>query len=58
MSTRTGAVHSPTLDTIRTIIEYLLELNKIAIDARDRVCWIYDPELARYYLEREDLRIG
>jgi len=84
ISTRTGAVHSPTLDTIRmvgstavntaavrcrslprkvmyqtfrTIIEYLLESGKIAIDARGRVCWIYDPEFTRWYLAREDLRV-
>lgn len=43
--------------TFKTIIEYLLESNKIAIDARGKVCWIYDPALARRYLAREDLRI-
>ncbi|RXE56270.1 hypothetical protein ABH15_09060 [Methanoculleus taiwanensis] len=89
MSVSTGSAHSPTLDTIRmvedfiqehsgeyrrralwerlprkvmhqtfkTIIEYLLESNKIAIDARGKVCWIYDPDLARRYLARKDLRI-
>lgn len=89
MSANVRSDHSPTLDTIRMvedfikehsgeyrrralweclprkvmyqtfkkIIEYLLESNKIAIDARGRVCWIYDPEFTRWYLAREDLRI-
>ncbi|MDN7013876.1 hypothetical protein FGW20_12750 [Methanoculleus sp. FWC-SCC3] len=43
--------------TFKTIIEYLLESNKIAIDAQGKVCWIYDPEFTRWYLAREDLRI-
>jgi len=43
--------------TFKAIIEYLLESGKIAIDAQDRVCWIYDPEFTWWYLAREDLRI-
>jgi hypothetical protein len=43
--------------TFKTIIEYLLESGKIAIDAQSKVCWIYDPEFTRWYLAREDLRI-
>ncbi len=89
MSASAGSSHSPTLDTIKmvedfirehsgeyrrralwerlprkvmyqtfkTIIEYLLESGKIAIDAQGKVCWIYDPEFTRWYLAREDLRI-
>ena len=89
MSASAGSAHSPTLDTIKmvedfirehsgeyrrralwerlprkvmyqtfkTIIEYLQESNKIAIDARGKVCWIHDPDLVRWYLAREDLRI-
>ena len=89
MSAASTSAHSPTLDTIRmieefvqehsgefrrralwsslprkmmyqtfkTAIEYLIESNKIALDANGKVCWIFDPDLARYYLAREDLRI-
>ena len=89
MSASAGSAHSPTLDTIRmvenfirehsgeyrrralwehlprkvmyqtfkTIVEYLQESNKIAIDAQGKVCWIHDPDLVRWYQAREDLRI-
>lgn len=89
MSASAGSAHSPTLDTIKmvedfirehsgeyrrralwerlprkvmyqtfkTIIEYLLESGKIAIDVQGKVCWIYDPEFTRQYLAREGLRI-
>jgi len=89
MAARNQSTHSPQLDTIRmveefiqehsgeykrralwenlpkkmmyqtfkTIIEYLLETGKIAIDAQGKVCWIYDPEFTRWYLAREDLRV-
>jgi hypothetical protein len=43
--------------TFKTAIEYLIESNKIALDANGNVCWIFDPELIRYYMAREDLRI-
>lgn len=43
--------------TFKTAIEYLIESNKIALDADGKVCWIFDPELIRYYMAREDLRI-
>ena len=89
MSAVSPSTHSPTLDTIRmieefvqehsgeyrrralwsslprkmmyqtfkTAIDYLIESNKIALDANNTVCWIFDPELARYYMAREELRI-
>ncbi|MDO8842615.1 MAG: hypothetical protein Q7J09_05445 [Methanocalculus sp.] len=89
MSAASTSAHSPTLDTIRmieefvqeysgefrrralwsslprkmmyqtfkTAIEYLIESNKIAIDANGKVCWIFDPELVRCYLERQDLQL-
>ncbi|MCQ1537968.1 hypothetical protein FTO68_03055 [Methanocalculus taiwanensis] len=89
MSAVRSSTHSPTLDTIRmieefvqehsgeyrrralwsslprkmmyqtfkTAIDYLIESNKIALDANNAVCWIFDPELARYYMAREELRI-
>jgi len=41
----------------KTIIEYLLESSKVAIDARGKVCWIHNPELVQWYLAREELRI-
>jgi len=43
--------------TYKTAIEYLVKSSKIAIDANGKVCWIVDPELVRYYIAREDLRI-
>lgn len=43
--------------TFKTVIDYLIESNKIAIDAGGRVCWIFNPDLTRHYLGREDLRI-
>lgn len=47
----------PMYQTFKTIIEYLMESGKIAIDARGRVCWIHNPDLVQQYLAREDLRI-
>jgi len=43
--------------TFKTAIDYLIESNKIAIDAGGKVCWIFDPDLTRRYLGRDDLRI-
>jgi hypothetical protein len=43
--------------TFKTIIEYLLESNKVAIDARGEVCWIHNPEIVRWYLACEELQI-
>lgn len=43
--------------TYKTVIEYLLESGKIAIDANGNVCWIFDPDRVRHYIAREDLRI-
>ncbi len=43
--------------TFKTAIEYLIESNKITLDANGKVCWIFNPELVRYYMAREDLRI-
>lgn len=43
--------------TFKTVIDYLIESNKIAIDAGGKVCWIFDPDLARRYLGRDDLQI-
>lgn len=43
--------------TFKTVIDYLIESNKIAIDAGGKVCWIFDPDLARRYQGRDDLKI-
>lgn len=43
--------------TFKTAIEYLIESHKITPDANGNVCWIFNPELVRYYMAREDLRI-
>ncbi len=43
--------------TFKTIIEYLQESNKIAIDAQGKVRWIHDPDLVRWCQAREELQI-
>ncbi|MBP2132439.1 hypothetical protein J2128_000360 [Methanomicrobium sp. W14] len=43
--------------TFMQIIDYLHESDKIAFDSEDHVCWIYNPEVVKYYNNREDLRI-
>ncbi|MEK6818998.1 MAG: hypothetical protein AABY10_03625 [Nanoarchaeota archaeon] len=41
--------------TFCTIVDYLLYSGKIGIDKENKLCWIYDPKLARYYYNRKDL---
>lgn len=43
--------------TFNNAIQYLLESNKIAIDKNGHIIWIWDPEVARKYLLREDLAV-
>ena len=43
--------------TYGNTIEYLLESNKIAMDRKGYILWIWNPELARKYLLRDDLSI-
>ena len=43
--------------TFCNAIEYLLESNKIAITKNRYIIWIWDPEIAKKYLLREDLAI-
>jgi hypothetical protein len=43
--------------TFKTIIKYLQESNKIAIDAQGKVRWIHDPDLVRWCQAREELQI-
>jgi hypothetical protein len=41
--------------TFSVIIDYLLEISKIAVDREGKMCWIWNPELVRKYLKRPDL---
>jgi hypothetical protein len=43
--------------TFSNTIEYLLESNKIAMDRKGYIIWIWDPEIAKKYLLRDDLAI-
>ncbi len=43
--------------TFCTIFDYLLYSGKIAVDKEGKICWIYNPELVRKYMKREDLVI-
>ena len=41
--------------TFSLIIDYLIEIGKIAIDKEGKICWIWNPELVKKYLKRKDL---
>ncbi len=43
--------------TYLVILNYLQQGNKIAFDREGKVGWIWNPELARKYLNRKDLAI-
>jgi len=43
--------------TFMQIIDYLLESGKIAADSEGHICWIYNPEVLKYYKNHEELRI-
>ncbi len=43
--------------TYSNTIEYLLESNKIATDRKGYIIWIWDPEIAKKYLLRDNLAI-
>jgi hypothetical protein len=43
--------------TYSVIIGYLLDSGKIAADKDGKICWIYNPELIRRYLDNSDLKI-
>ncbi|WP_174590556.1 hypothetical protein [Methanocella conradii] len=43
--------------TFNNAIQYLLESNKIAMDKNGYIVWIWDPEVAKRYLLREDLSV-
>jgi hypothetical protein len=41
--------------TFSLIIDYIMEIGKIAVDKEGKICWIWNPELIRKYLKRKDL---
>ena len=43
--------------TFCTIFDYLLHSGKIAVDKEGKICWIYNPELMKKYMVREELAI-
>ena len=43
--------------TFCTIYDYLLASGKIALDSEHKVAWIWNPDLVKKYLRREDLVI-
>ena len=43
--------------TYSVIITYLQDSGKIASDREGKICWIYNPELIKRYLDNTDLKI-
>ena len=43
--------------TFSTIINYLQDSGKIAIDADKKICWIYNPELIQRFLKSAHLKV-
>ncbi|MFQ6072132.1 MAG: hypothetical protein ACE5KT_05445 [Methanosarcinales archaeon] len=41
--------------TFNMIFDYLLESGKIAVDSEGKVCWIWNPELVKKYLQDKSL---
>ena len=41
--------------TYKVILAYLLDINKIAVDNEKRIVYIWNPELAKRYVNRIDL---
>lgn len=44
--------------TFQTVFNYLLESNKIARDSEGKICWIWNPELVKKYLNDQSLILG
>ena len=42
--------------TFQVIFDYLIESGKIATDAERKVCWIWNPELVKRYLNKPNAR--
>jgi tryptophanase len=43
--------------TYDVTIKYLMDSGKIAIDKDNKICWIWNPELIKRYMNDNDLRI-
>jgi hypothetical protein len=43
--------------TFQIVYDYLLDSGKIARDKEGKICWIWNPELVRKYLQNESLLI-
>jgi hypothetical protein len=43
--------------TYSVTIKYLMDSGKIAIDKDNKICWIWNPELIKRYLNDNELRI-
>ncbi len=41
--------------TFQTVFNYLIESGKIARDSDGKICWIWNPELVKRYLEDASL---
>ena len=42
--------------TFSLIIDYLIEIGKIAVDKEGKICWIWNPELIKKYLKSPELQ--
>ncbi len=43
--------------TYSVIIEYLIDSGKISVDTRSHICWIWNPNLVRRYMDDDSLTI-
>jgi hypothetical protein len=43
--------------TYSTVIGYLQDSGKIAVDAEGKICWIYNPELIKRFIDNTHLKI-
>jgi hypothetical protein len=43
--------------TFSVVINYLQDSGKIATDAEGKICWIYNPELIKRYLDNANLKV-
>ena len=43
--------------TFSVVIGYLQDSGKIATDVEGKICWIYNPELIKRYLDTTNLKI-
>ena len=43
--------------TFSVVIGYLQDSGKIATDAEGKICWIYNPELIKRYIDNTNLKI-